>query len=57
MIIEFTHKPTGHKGLIKGVRRCELCGPCTRLNYSLVSRPYLFYGLDLSEYEVSITNK
>lgn len=57
MIIEFTNKATGLKGYIKGVRTCSAIGECRILYYSLISSPEYCYRLDLSKYEISISNR
>ena len=57
MIIEFTNKATGLKGFIEGVRTCSAIGECRILYYSLISSPEIYYRLDLSKYEISISNR
>lgn len=57
MIIEFTNKATGLKGFIEGVHTCSAIGECRILYYNLISSPELCYRLDLSKYEISISNR
>ena len=57
MIIEFTNKVTGLKGYIKGVRTCSASGEYRILYYNLIKSPELCYRLDLSKYEISISNR
>ena len=57
MIIEFTNKASGVNGYIRGVRTCSVIGECQILHYDLISSPKIYYRLDLSKYEISISNR
>ena len=56
MTIKFTNIETGLTGYIKNVSTCQIVNG-THLEYRLIKPQYLWYRLDLSKYEISISNR